>query len=269
MIKEAINQVMSYLSPEPHSFTDGSGDRQLVLTKHQRLVKIEADQPPAYIVDNIYLSRLGSYVTYLNKFGNSDTLVKLCTGDKDAFQVKSTIDYHGEESPGRALHKANLRIIPTIEYTEIVGGIGKEMTQALAVRYLEKIQHMVSQPKDDDNAPTAADIGVFLRNLAITANKSASIKTDTDGNVQNLKYESNNAPQTAVPEYFVVGCKVFDELDYVGIRVVPSVKVSDEGKVSITFRAPALPLVWRDETEQLKQQLTEALTADLNVPLYE
>ena len=139
----------------------------------------------------------------------------------------------------------------------------------MAVQYLERIQHLVQAPSDDPDAPTAADIGALLRNLAGTANKSASVKTDTDGNVQNLKFESTSAPTVEIPEYFVVAVKVFEELNHVGIKIKPSVKVDDNGRVTVTFRAPALKVIWRDANDELKAMLRKQLDATIKVRVYE
>lgn len=271
MLKEGIQAIASWFNPAPaETYTDGSGDTVVIVNEHQRLEIIDNDVVPAYVSDTSNHSTLESFVAYLAKYGNKDTFVRHCIGDKEAFQVQSIIDYHqsGAE-PNRCTHKSNLRIVPTIEYGEVTVGISNEMSQRTAVQYLERIQNLVQQPTDDPGAPTAADIGALLRNLAVTANKSASVKTDTDGNVQNLKFESNNAPTVEIPEYFVVACKVFEELDFVGIKIKPSVKVSDEGRVTVTFRAPALKVVWRDANDALKAMLREQLDATIKVRVYE
>jgi hypothetical protein len=256
MSKEEIQQLASYLNPEPvGKAINGFGNTVLIVNEHQKVVEIDNDNLPDYIDDCVHLSTLDSFVAYVSRFGDQHTFVHHQIGDKEAFQVLSVIDYHDDVEPARCKHKAYLRIVPTIEYAEIFGGIDSgEMTQRVAVQYLERIQHLVQAPSDDPDAPTAAEIGALLRNLAVTANKSASIKTDTDGNVQNLKF---------------VAVKVFEELNHVGIKIKPSVKVDDNGRVTVTFRAPALKVIWRDANDELKAMLRKQLDATIKVRVYE
>ena len=105
MSKEEIQQLASYLNPEPvGKAINGFGNTVLIVNEHQKVVEIDNDNLPDYIDDCVHLSTLDSFVAYVSRFGDQHTFVHHQIGDKEAFQVLSVIDYHDDVEPARCKH---------------------------------------------------------------------------------------------------------------------------------------------------------------------
>jgi len=141
------------------------------------LVPVPGWEPvePDRIAADLVFRDLVSFMDYVNKFKNEDTLL---LAHRDSHSIRAIIDYHRPTQPKYCQHKAKLELQPDPHWDQWLKFNGKEMEQEAFAEFLE--DHL-----RDIVSPAAADLMAAVNAFTVEGSlKFSRIQRTLDGTVK-------------------------------------------------------------------------------------
>ena len=196
--KTAIQQIvdLSAIQARPSIITNGAGQQSapfIPLPHGAQLHDVSHLFPPQFIQQSVTLLDAGSFIDYVNRFKNEDTLIFAKVG-ADMATFTAILDYHGpmiddRYLPRRCKHIASFTTQPTADWQTWLAANRKEMDQVQFATWIEDNIRFFVKPegKAGENIPTGTD----LLELVTTLEGKQDVRFTSGMRLQNGANELN------------------------------------------------------------------------------
>lgn len=221
--------------------------------------------PPRRIKQTVTLLDAWSFVEYVNRFKNADTLIFSNVTEKDA-TFTAVLDYHEAqpEAPRYCQHLAKYTTIPTPEWAAWLAANRKPMTQVDFATWLEDNLKLFATPADSE-APSGAELLELVQtlhghqnarfNTALRLNTGAySVSFDEDIEIKGAI--QSRPDKLDLPKEIVGGFAVFQGGEAYAIPARLKTRIS-ERKLMLHFETISLPQLVRENIMAVVKQVAD------------
>lgn len=210
MTLDTLNRLVA-LGGAVEQFTPEGGKFPVILAPHGTDLKsLEGFLPPQRIKQAVNLLEAESFIAYVNKFKEEDTLIFVNVTESGA-TFKAILDYHGKDEPQYCSHVASFSLIPTPEWKTWLEADREMMEQVDFATWLEDNAKLIVEP-------TGANLLELVRDLHGHKNARFQSAVRLNTGAHSVTYEedvvvrgsaSSASAEMELPPTIVAGIAVF------------------------------------------------------------
>lgn len=247
----------------PEVITLDSGDKVVVLPGGMGIHSLKEFSAPQRIEQEVTLLEAGSFIEYVNRFKDTDTLI-FCDVSETGVTFKAMLDYHqqkekGTHAPRYCTHVADFTAIHTPEWRAWQSANRQRMSQVDFATWLEDNAQLFVQPK-------GAELLELVRTLHGHANARFSTALRLDNGSHSVSYEEDvqikgtgagtKSGDVKLPPEVVAGVAVFQGGQPYKITARLKARVQ-ERSLTLWFETIQMPAVVRESILMLVKQIAE------------
>lgn len=257
---ETIDKIVELAIRPQSSLADEFGDPYVVLPQSMQVYNLSHLCPPQRIKQAPKFLECGSFVDYVNRFRNENTLIFANVTDTSA-TFHAVLDYHAAApklAPAFCHHTATFQTIETPEWKTWLGANRKSMEQVEFATWLEDNARLLVEP-------TGADLLELVKSLHGHKNARFSGAARLDTGAYSVSYEEEivvrgtskvDQGDIELPATIKAGIAPFQGSQPYEVNARLKTRVV-ERKLTLWFETISLHSIVRDSIMLLTKQVAE------------
>lgn len=243
-----------------------TAEKVVVIPEGMSIESLKEFCPPERIEQKVNMLEAGSFIDYVNRFKDADTLI-FCNITETSVTFQAVMDYHQQKDakPRYCRHQAQFAAVETPDWQVWKNVDRKPMKQIEFAEFLENYQHLFVDEKGKNNGAALLEL---VRTLHGHANARFSTAIRLDSGAHSISYEEDvrvvgNAGGTTskpgemqLPPMVQAGMSIYHGADPYLIRARLKSRIT-ERQLFIYFETVQKPAIIRESILLLVKQVTE------------
>lgn len=260
---QTIDRLLELGGREAKPFNTTNGDPLVLVPSGMKVESLANYSPPSRIRRRVTLLESDSFIEYVNRFKNDDSLIFANLTEQSA-TLTAVLDYHGPKDARYCDHIAFFSTIPTPEWKVWLEANRKAMGQVDFATWLEDNLSLFVKPEGIE-APSGAELLELIRTLHGHQNARFNTSLRLDNGAFSVAYEEDvsvrgtstqRTDAIELPKEIVAGIKVFQGSVAYEVRARFKSRIT-ERKLMLYFETINLPNIIRDAILGIVKQVGE------------
>jgi len=258
LTKESIDRLIGLGIEQAKPVKIGESDPFIVLPNTHHAEDISKFLAPTRIQAVPQMIEAGSFIDYVNRFKDDDTLIFANVTDNGATFV-AIIDYHSADlEPDYCQHRVGFNTILTKEWSDWAAANGKRMDQVAFATWLEENYTLITEPSGAvllELVQTLIGKSDVRYNSAIRL-KSGSSKLDFEEDVTLRGTTATKEGEVELPQVITAGIAPFQGTDKYEVKARLKYRIESR-KLQLWFETIAPHRIIRDAILGIVKQIAE------------